>query len=206
LSQPILIGSKNREKQALLRSLFDNLRKELEPIEPDQSAPSPIEDGDDHHTIAIVKARYWSKVANGFAISSDGGLLIPALKNKWDSTKTNRAAGENTSGLEKVHFLLSLMSNLVKEQRRAAWIESVAIAKNGELVNVWTAKSVMGYILPKPNGHAPDGLWTSSLHYFPNVKKTIPEMSSNELTLSNDPWTTIKTQIESFSTNSQWYV
>lgn len=206
LSQPILIGSKNREKQILLRSLLDNLRNELNPVEPDQNSPAPIEDGDDHHSIAIEKARYWSKLANGFAISSDGGLLIPALKTKWDSTKTNRAAGENTSSQEKIHFLLSLMNGLDNEERRASWIESIAIAKQGELINVWTASSVMGYILPNSDGQAPDGLWTSSLHYFPEVKKTIKEMSLSELQLSKDPWTIIKRQIEAFSRDSQWFV
>jgi inosine/xanthosine triphosphate pyrophosphatase family protein len=190
----------------LLRWLLDSLRDEFNLITADQSILSPIEDGKDHPTTAIAKAKYWSKIVDGLAISSDGGLQIPALKDHWDSTKTNRAAGDNTSGQEKAQFLLSLMSDLVNEERRASWIESIAIANQGELVHIWTANGSMGYILQNSNGNVPDSLWTSSLLYFPRFKKTITQMSSDELTLAKDPWAIIKKELELFTMNPTWFV
>ena len=182
------------------------MRNELNPTEPDKHTPPPVEDGKDHPTIAITKAKYWSKIHDGLAVSSDGGLQIPALKDRWDSTQTNRAAGDNTSSQEKTEHLLSLMNGLVADDRRASWIESVAIANRGELVNVWTASGSEGYILHNSNGRAPEGLWTSSLHYFPKLKKTRNEISQQELTLVQDPWTSIKSQIELFSTNQTGFI
>ena len=94
-SGPILLASTNPAKQAKLRWLLDGLG--LRSITPGDLGLTPAipEDGHDHRAIAEAKAAAWSRAAGMAALSSDGGLVIPALGDKWNALRTGRFAGES---------------------------------------------------------------------------------------------------------------
>src|SRR5215213_3355139 len=68
------------------------------------------EDGDSFATNAGAKAVFWSRRLDGgeIVVATDGGLLIPALGDRWDPVRTRRFAGGARTDPERAEALLAL--------------------------------------------------------------------------------------------------
>ena len=147
---PILLATGNRDKQAQFREILDGLP--LSPVTPGEIGLSaaPDEDGDTHEAIARDKAMQWSSSSSMLAMASDGGLVIPALGPRWESRFTHRFAGPAADNGERLARLLELMHSYRGEERRASWVEALALADRGRVLVSWELSGGIGYLDEQP--------------------------------------------------------
>ena len=196
---PVLLGTGNPAKQAALRRLLDGLP--LSSVTPAQSglAADPEETADTHLAIASAKALDWSRAGSMLAIASDGGLQVPALGPGWDSRYTHRFAGPDADDAQRRERLLELMRPFRGEDRRATWVEALAVAANGRLLAAWELQGATGVI--SDYASAPPrtpGFWAFSVWLFPKFDKTYDQLSPEELEAVGDHWVRLRRLVQGF--------
>jgi XTP/dITP diphosphohydrolase len=148
----ILIGTNNAfkidEMEWFLRGIPDltiHYLKELENV------PDVEEDGETLEENAIKKAVVISKLTDWIVMTSDVGILIDALGEKWDYRRPRRILGEHATEKEKVEKLMELMKGLKGEERKAGYPLALAFAQDGKLL--WSKEfiSYEGYIVSEPD-------------------------------------------------------
>ena len=198
---PILLGTSNPAKQSELRLLLKGLALVLKsPSEVGLETP-PEEEGETHQAIAIAKAVRWSERSGMLAIASDGGLAIPALGADWDSRYTHRFAGPGADDPQRVASLLELMQPYQGRDREASWVEAVALADRGSLLESWEVSGATGFIAEAPGALSETrGFWVFSLWYFPHLGKTWNQLALEERRGLNDHWQRLREQVQGFFT------
>ncbi len=189
----ILLATGNAAKQETLRWLLEGLP--VAPVTPAETgvAADPDETGETHLEIARQKAREWSEAASMPVIASDGGLTIPALGANWESRYTHRFAGPAADDRERARRLLEVMEPLHGEDRKASWVEAVAVANRGEALASWELTGATGYIVEEtPLEVDTSGFWVFSLWRFPQFGKIYHELTATEKEALDDHWTRLR--------------
>ena len=196
---PILLGTGNPSKQETLVWLLEGLPLTLaSPSQLGLSDPSE-EHGGTHQEIANDKALAWSQSGSMLAIASDGGLVLPALGDAWESRYTHRFAGPSATNAQRVERLLELMEPFHGEQRQATWVVAVAIAHRGEILASWELKGARGVIADIPSAMPGiDGFWAFSLWRFPALGKTYDQLTQEEREGLDDHWAQLRTKVQEF--------
>lgn len=130
---------------------------------------------------AEKKAVELSKLTDWYVLTSDGGVDIPGLDNKWDILKNQRTVGEEKTDPEKADKLLDMMKDLKGEKRKATYHLAVALAIKGVLL--WSTEQISdsGYIVEKlPDRDIPPYRWMSHVWYYPRFKKVFNKLSEKE--------------------------
>lgn len=199
----ILLATGNPAKQDALRGLIEGLH--LLPVTPEQIGLNldPEEEGDTHHAIARMKAREWSLAASMLVIASDGGLVIPALGQNWESRFTHRFAGLAADDAERVRRLLELMAPYRGQDREASWVEALAIADRGMVLASWQLPGATGLIAESAEeiGGSPaaGGFWVFSVWRFPQFgNQTYNQLAPEELAALNDHWAQLRDLTQDF--------
>ena len=199
----VLLATKNPAKQAKLRWLLEGIDiiPALAPAwVPDM--PSVAEEGVTHRENAERKARLWSRPSHMVTIASDGGLVIPALGERWNGLRTKRFAGKDATEKDRLDRLLELMEPYTGEQRAAYWLEAVAIADMGRILSSWTVQSQPGLIETHYDPAAViEGFWAFSLWRLPHWGKTYAELSREEQDSSDGHWGQIQPLVRRFFQN-----
>ena len=198
---PLLLATTNPQKLNQLRWLLEGLP--IETVGPSQlSNPqktAPPEHGATHEAIARNKAAEWSIATSLPAIASDGGLRIPALGSSWSSLTTARFAGEGATNQEKARALLEMMAPFRGEERRATWVEALAMAEEGRCLESWEVTGAEGMLLDELPSDVPDaGFWVFSLWHFPRFGKTYDRLDAGELAQIDDHWNQLSDHVRSF--------
>ena len=118
----ILLASQNPAKRERLAWLLEGLGYDL--IGPEAVAVAPPEAQEkspSHKGNAEEKAVAGSRGCGGLAMASDGGLVIPALKERWDSLRTHRSVDAKRDDIARVQALVDLVTPLREEERSAYW-------------------------------------------------------------------------------------
>ena len=171
----------------------------LTPDELGTAGDPRAEDGASHRENALIKALHWSRVANMLTLSSDGGLVIPALGGRWESLLTHRFAGEGADDRTRIDRLLQLMWPYEGEERGASWVEALAFADNGIPLASWQVQGAQGVLLDRPNpAQCELGFWAFSLWHFPKLAKTYLELTQDEREGLNDHWSQLKRLVREF--------
>ncbi len=192
-STPILLATGNPAKQETLRWLLEGLP--LLPVTPQEAGitADPDESEDTHEAIARAKSAAWSETASMLAIASDGGLVLPALGNNWESRYTHRFAGPAADDQERVRRLLELMRPYRGAEREASWMEALAIADKGRILASWEVKGATGVISESPGKESETpGFWIFPLWYFPEYGKYYNELSHSQREALDDHWTRLR--------------
>jgi XTP/dITP diphosphohydrolase len=185
----ILIATGNAAKQAKLRWLIDGLGFEV--VTPaDLGVSVDVDESDPtHREVAEAKARSWSAEAGMLTIASDGGARVPALGERWNSLFTRRAAGAGVTDVERVEHLLTLMQGITGDERRVAWVEGVAVARDGVPIDSWQAEGNIGTIVeaydPSKIGN---GFWFPALIWVPQFQKVQADLTPAERDAVDDGW------------------
>jgi XTP/dITP diphosphohydrolase len=186
----LLLATTNEAKVNRLRGLLEGLNISLELPKIVSRPPRIEEDGDSHQAIAIQKALAWSKAFDGLALASDGGLMVPALGSMWASLTTRRASDKHANDAERATHLLDLMRKLKGSDRAVAWVEAVALADRGNLIEHFQAEGLKGLLAedyqPAPEG-AP-GFWVDGLWLHAANGKRRWELNTEERLSLKDPW------------------
>ncbi len=199
----ILLATGNPAKQATLQWLLEDLP--LETVTPGELGLTsvPDEEGETHQAIACQKAGAWSRAASMLVIASDGGLVIPALGANWESRFTHRFAGAAANDRDRLRSLLELMQPYQGAEREASWIEAVAIADQGQILNSWELTGATGLIADRTNENpgedpAVEGFWVFSVWRFPGLEKYYNQLTEVERISLDDHWTQLRVRVQSY--------
>ena len=195
----ILLGTGNLAKQETLRWLLDGLS--LRCFTPTDLGLTtvPDETGSTHLEIACQKALEWSTTASMLVIASDGGLTVPSLGDCWESRFTHRFAGQDASDEDRVKQLLELMKSFTGEERKASWIESIAIADHTEVLTSWEITGADGLISNDPvEDTGIPGFWVFSIWFIPQFGKYYNQLTTFEKETINDHWGQLKRNVQAF--------
>lgn len=162
----------------------------------------PDESGDTHEAIARSKAAEWSRAAGIPAIASDGGLLVPALGANWESRHTHRFAGPAADDAERQRRLMHLMEPFSGDQRRAGFVEALAISNGDDTVASWEVTGATGLIVEsleqRGGGTDGDGFWVFPLWYFAEFGRTYDRLTETERASLGDHWETLRVHVHEF--------
>jgi inosine/xanthosine triphosphate pyrophosphatase family protein len=200
LSQtPILLATGNPAKQRMLAWLLEETGLLL--VTPQQLGLDgvPDEDGDTHLAVARDKAKQWSRSGSTLAIASDGGLVIPALGEGWESLYTHRFAGTDADDHERAKRLLELMQPYQGADREASWIEALAIADRGRVLASWELRGATGVIAESTaDDMDAQGFWAFSLWCIPKFGKRYSDLNAPELESLDDHWTRLRFMVRRY--------
>ena len=195
----ILLGTGNLAKQETLRWLLDGLY--LRCFTPSDLGLTtvPDETGSTHLEIACQKALQWSATTSMLVIASDGGLTVPSLGDCWESRFTHRFAGQDASDEDRVIQLLELMKSFTGEDRKASWIESIAIADHTEVLTSWEITGADGLISNDPvEDTGIPGFWVFSIWFIPQFGKYYNQLTTSQKETINDHWGQLKRNVQAF--------
>ncbi len=140
------------------------------------SLPSFEENAPTFAENAAGKALHCSQFADGFVFADDSGLVVPALGGE-PGVHSARYAGPNATNAQRIEKLLNALSGRKDAERAANFVCAIALAERGRAIAVVTAR-VDGEILDAPRGSG--GFGYDPVFYFPALKKTFAELSSQE--------------------------
>ncbi|HEX6466615.1 MAG TPA: RdgB/HAM1 family non-canonical purine NTP pyrophosphatase [Terriglobales bacterium] len=156
---------------------------EVLPIPTLSAIPPPVESGDSFEANARLKAEYYSHHAPGeFVIADDSGLSVEALDGGPGVFSARYAEGqeadyEQDPDVANNRLLLKRMHGVPEEQRGAAFICVLAVARNGSTLAAF-AGEVHGILLHEARGS--NGFGYDPLFYFPELKRSFAELSNRE--------------------------
>ncbi|MDP9369091.1 MAG: hypothetical protein M3Q03_12560 [Chloroflexota bacterium] len=201
----VIAGTRNGAKVRELTTLLDGVAC-LAPLPLDISLEYQ-EDGDETgetiEAIAAEKASAWSlrlrkPGSEPVVVASDGGLLVPALANRWDPTRTRRFAGAGAGAPARADALIALADHLEGDQRRVGWREAVAFAKGGEVLACFAAESVPGLLARNYSSWLldADGFWVPALWICPEFDgRRLAELTPEEQATREDHWRRLRREV-----------
>ena len=199
----VLIGTTNKAKEERLKWLLTRIPADVLTLrETAGSDSSNLEEiGRTHKENACIKAKQLSEAHGLCTLASDGGLLIPILEGSWDSLTTHRFAGPAADDHERSRRLLELMRSYKGDDRKAQWVEAIAVAAEGKILACWQVQGPTGFLseqLHSDTESTEGGFWVFDIWYFPELRKTYSQLNEDELVTINDHWTLLKDLLEQF--------
>jgi inosine/xanthosine triphosphate pyrophosphatase family protein len=196
----LIAATRNRAKvEEIARLVAGMAQVEPLPIEADD-AP---EEGDSFEDIAVAKAVFWSRrIDRGeLVVATDGGLVIPALGDRWDPRRTRRFAGP-VSDVQRARALLSLAKDLTGDQRCIVWREALAVARDGTVLASWTEMGEPGVLAPDVDPAAVaagNGFWIPTLWLCPECGgRRLADLTPRELAARPDHWQHLGADLRAF--------
>ena len=148
------------------------------------SLPSVVEDGSTFETNARKKAEAYSRYVPGeTVVADDSGLEIDALHGAPGVHSARYAADEpgkahtNTDDHANNARVLRELKGVPSSQRTGRFVCVLAAARDGKTLATFRGLAE-GVILDAPRGT--NGFGYDPLFYFPSIKKTFAELSSEE--------------------------
>lgn len=193
----VLLATENRAKQAKLRWLVERLGLTLHtPDEVGLAGFDVAETGGSHRDIAEQKATAWSRESGMAALASDGGAVIPALGDAWNSLFTRRAAGTSVDDVARADHLLSLMHDRDGGERDVIWVEAIALARAGVILGSWEAAGSLGRLARTYDpAQIRDGFWFPALIVVSSLGKRYADLTSDERAETADAWNELRQRI-----------
>lgn len=186
----ILIATGNQHKQKKLKKIVNGF---LKPII--LSLPRIKETGQSFQKIAENKAKKYSKWFRGWAIATDAGSRIPALKD-WDALRTHRFT--SGSDFKRINALLKMMKN--KKNRTVYWDEALAVAYKGKIIFSTTASAMPAKLQKSYDPKKYEkGHWLDSLCSFPRFgNKNFFDLAPAQKRKAEDSWTKLQKEFTKF--------
>jgi len=148
------------------------------------SLPQVKEDGDTFEANARKKAEHYSRYAAGeIVLADDSGLEVDALSGAPGVHSARYAADQphlltnNTDDQANNARLLRELRKVLPQNRTGRFVCVIAAARDGETLAVFRGQAE-GLILDRPRGS--NGFGYDPLFYFPQIKKTFAELTTEE--------------------------
>ena len=199
IARPVIwLATTNAAKADHLAALAEGLPlrarrlAEAPPIKP------PVETGQSYLENARLKAEHYSRHLPGLVLTSDGGVEIPILGERWQGLYTGRAAGAVDDEAKLAH-LLQLLAPYSGDDRRAYWHEALALAEDGRVLATWSATSRPGYLATDYDpARLRRGFWLANLWIYPELGKTHAELSPSEEAQVATHWTRLREDLQDY--------
>ena len=174
LNRTIVLATRNKGKISEIETLLSSFDIEIKSLEDFGPIPEVVEDGETFEDNAYKKAHFAAKVLGYPALADDSGLMVDALGG-MPGVRSARYAGENATDRDRNLKLLNAMEGV--EDRKAVFkcVISIAVPRGPALVYEGTCEGVLALEILGENGFGYDPLF-----YYPPLKKTFAEMSSEE--------------------------
>lgn len=154
---------------------------ELVPLRDYDRLPRAPEDDASFALNALEKALHYSRLAEGFVVADDSGLVVEALGGRpgvrsarYAQTGGGLPAGAAATDADNNRQLLAELESVPEERRAARYICALALAGSDRLLALFS-DSCEGRILKEPRGAG--GFGYDPLFYFPPLGKTMAELS-----------------------------
>jgi XTP/dITP diphosphohydrolase len=170
----LVLASQNRGKQREYAALFRGSPITLKVLSESKKIPEFREEGATFQEIATAKAQSVARILDLPALADDSGLVVKALDGA-PGIFSARYAGESADDYQNNIKLIKKMRG--KEDRRAAFVCCIAIAKPDGDVMTFTAKCE-GIILHEPEGT--DGFGYDPLFYYAPLNRTFAQLTIEE--------------------------
>ena len=200
-ARDVLLATTNPAKLARLRWVFSDLELTLHPL-PVEAGPAPDEEGTSFADNAALKVQFWSRPYPDLVAASDGGLMIPALGERWNALRTARAAGPDASDVDRARHLLDLASTLRGAEREVHWIEALAIGQGGQVLASWSAEGSRAMLVEtfEPEDLR-TGFWAASLCFIPDRGLTLADLPEDEN--SAGTWAALRQRVRAYFSSGQ---
>ena len=187
--QPILIATSNSGKLRDFAGAAAEHGVEIRAIPHFSSLPTVVEDGGTFEANAKKKAETYSlHVPGEIVLADDSGLEVEALRGAPGVHSARYAApelhgkqpheaGANTNDDANNARVLRELQHVPPEKRTARFVCVLVAARDGKTLNIFRGVAE-GLILDKPRGA--NGFGYDPLFYFPQIRKTFAELSSEE--------------------------
>mgnify|MGYP000023836222 FL=1 len=194
----LILATTNPHKIVKLRQIFSQYFNDISP----QSKKVDIEeDGKTFCENAEKKAIEVSKIYHCHAVATDGGVLIPALGNDWNSLLTKRFIGQaDATDFDRIEALLELMKDKKGTERAILWNEAIALANDGVLLFSVQVEGDQGEIQEtyNPEQYQP-GIWQCTVTRYPQFDgKNFFELNEEERKYSEISWTRLEAAVRDF--------
>lgn len=159
------------------------------------------ENGDTFQKNAEIKAIASSKYHHSYAVATDGGVLIPALGNKWNSLLTKRFIGrDNATDFDRMDALLELMKDKTGEDRAIVWNEAIALARNGKVLFSYQVEGDHGLLQTSyDKSQYQKGIWQCTLTCYPQFhNKNFFELNDKERQYGEISWHRLRDAVNNF--------
>lgn len=178
----VLVASSNPGKLADFTTAASLFKIEIAPLPGIKQIQSPEETGTAFEENARLKAECYSRYAPGeVLIADDSGLVVDALGGQPGvrSARYAEDAGIATNDPDAANnaLLLRRAESIPDSERKCAFVCAIAAARNGTTLQTFTADA-RGMLLREPRGA--NGFGYDPLFYFPQLKKSFAELSSEE--------------------------
>ncbi|HEY4510369.1 MAG TPA: RdgB/HAM1 family non-canonical purine NTP pyrophosphatase [Candidatus Paceibacterota bacterium] len=174
----IIFTTHNQGKVEEVRKILKDFDVEILSADEAGVTEDVVEDGKTFEENALKKANFIGERTREWAMADDSGICVKALDGA-PGIYSARWAGENTSGEERVRYLLAKMKD-VPEGKRDAWFESVAILRAPDGKYWAFSGKVEGSIALEPRGKAHPRLPYDPVFIPKGYNKTFSEMSGED--------------------------
>ncbi len=180
----ILIGTKNQFKFKEMLWHLEGLENiTIHTMDELQMDINVEEDGKTLKENAEKKALEISQHTDWLVFTSDAGVDIPGLGEKWDMTRPKRIVGEHKSDKEKIDTLLEMMRALKGDQRASFYHIALALAKNGKLLWSQEIAGESGMIVEEDHTENIEAnSWMAVVWNYPELGKTDYQLTPGERT------------------------
>jgi XTP/dITP diphosphohydrolase len=169
----LLLATNNEGKAREYKSLLSGVPFELVTPAEVGITTDVEETGQSFEENAALKATTLAAESGLLTLADDSGLEVAAL-NGEPGTLSARYAGENATDADRVHYLLSKMSNVPEGKRQARFVCVIVIATPEGKVE-FVSGECQGAIALKPRGNR--GFGYDPVFYLPELGKTMAELS-----------------------------
>jgi XTP/dITP diphosphohydrolase len=173
LSTKLLIGSANAHKVAEIKAMLSHLPVTITDLNAFPGIAAPAEDGDSFLANAVLKARYYHRVAHLPCMADDSGLAVAAL-NGAPGIYSARFAG--AQGDDSANNAL-LLEQLKGQSNRNAYFVSVVAYFDGQMLRVFRGE-LHGHIAEKSKGS--NGFGYDPLFIPSGSDRTLAEYTAEE--------------------------
>ena len=174
LDRPLVLATRNEGKISEFKTLLSDFGVEVKDLKDFGPIPQVEEDGETFEENAVKKARFTAKVLGIPAIADDSGLMVKALDG-LPGVLSARYADENATGKENNLKLLEAMKGRENRQANFMCVIAIAVPRGPALIYEGICDGVITEELAGGQGFGYDPLF-----YYPPLKKTFAQMSSEE--------------------------
>ncbi|MFQ5456788.1 MAG: XTP/dITP diphosphatase [Nitrospirota bacterium] len=179
----IVLATGNSNKINEIKEILSGLDITFLTLKDYPDVPSIIEDGKSYIENAAKKAKHVARYTGEIALADDSGLEVDFLGNGRPGIYSARFAGDNAADSDNIKKMLSLMSGLTEDKRKARFVCVIVLSlPSGEIIK--TAEGRCEGIIAESeqgtHGFGYDPIFCPQLEkYRQKPDKTFAELSSS---------------------------